>query len=594
MAHTIITKNSSTAGVVPSAGSLTKGELAINVADRRLYSKDNAGNVIEVGGSGTVLKYRDNFTGDGSTVAFTLPRIPLNEELVDIYCDGIYQGKDTFSISGAVITFDEAPLSGASIEVITLQSSPIGETAANYVSYTPAGTGAVATTVQSKLRETVSVKDFMTAAQIADAQAGTLAVDCLSAFQAALASFPNTPGAYPGSYAGELRIPKGSYYLSNTWKIDRQVRIVGDSSPDGNALGSVRLYFADGVDGIVFEDYRTSVSGNFADGSSLESVYITRKNTALSTGDGIWMRTRARLRDVVIDQMGRHGCRIEATSGGAVEGNANLWHIDSCRFMRNGTDGLYIDGADVNAGVAVRLDCSNNGRHGIFDSSFLGNTFVACHTESNTSSQYKTDNSNARSVFLGCYSEGGYPASSIVAPSMVIGGGHGAGLTGNGYFYVDGYQTKTRFYQDSNRTATERYMDLSGSVSLMALYDPNEAGGAWPFRTKGATGGFFVDWANTNVRIMEYTNSQATVANGFPREVYARNPNGGIAFRQGIMVGANMKWRGTGTAAPASGTYVQGDIVWNETPSNAAGQPIGWVCVVAGTPGTWRSFGVTT
>lgn len=462
------------------------------------------------------------------------------------------------------------------------------------IGFLQAGTGAVTRTAQNKMRETVSVTDFMTAAQIADVQAGTLAVDCLPAFQAALASFANTPGTYPGSYAGELRIPRGSYYLSNTWRIDRQVRIVGDSSPDGNATGSVRLYFADGVDGIVFEDYRTSVSGNFADGSVLQSVYITRKNTALSTGDGVWMRTRARLRDVVIDQMGRHGCRIEATSGGSPNGNANLWHINSCRFMRNGQDGLFIDGADVNAGVAVRLDCSNNGRWGIFDSSFLGNSFFACHTENNTTGAYKADNLNARSVFVGCYSESGQPASSIVAPSAVFGGVHAAGLTGDGYFFVDGYQTKTRFYQNNNRISTESFMDLAGSASVMALYDPNEASGVWPFRTKGATGGFYVDWANTLNRIMEYTNSQATVANGFPREVYARNPNGGIAFRQGIMVGANMKWRGTGTAAPASGTYVQGDIVWNETPSNAAGQPIGWVCVVAGTPGTWRSFGVTT
>jgi hypothetical protein len=37
---------------------------------------------------------------------------------------------------------------------------PIGSTSSDLVSYTPAGTGAVATTVQTKLRESVSVKDF--------------------------------------------------------------------------------------------------------------------------------------------------------------------------------------------------------------------------------------------------------------------------------------------------------------------------------------------------------------------------------------------------------------------------------------------------
>jgi len=48
-----------------------------------------------------------------------------------------------------------------------------------------------------------------------------------------------------------------------------------------------------------------------------------------------------------------------------------------------------------------------------------------------------------------------------------------------------------------------------------------------------------------------------------------------------------------GTAAPAVGTWKQGDKCWNTSPTNAAGQVAGWVCVSAGTPGTWRGFGVT-
>ena len=44
---------------------------------------------------------------------------------------------------------------------------------------------------------------------------------------------------------------------------------------------------------------------------------------------------------------------------------------------------------------------------------------------------------------------------------------------------------------------------------------------------------------------------------------------------------------GYGTAAP-TGTdkrYNRGSIVWNR--SAQAGQPIGWMCSVAGSPGTW-------
>lgn len=50
MATTIVTKNSSTASAVPSAGSLTQGELAVNVTDKKLYTKDSGGSVVELTG----------------------------------------------------------------------------------------------------------------------------------------------------------------------------------------------------------------------------------------------------------------------------------------------------------------------------------------------------------------------------------------------------------------------------------------------------------------------------------------------------------------------------------------------------------------
>ena len=49
MATKIVTKNSSTAGSAPSASDLVQGELAVNVVDKRLYTEDNAGNIVELG-----------------------------------------------------------------------------------------------------------------------------------------------------------------------------------------------------------------------------------------------------------------------------------------------------------------------------------------------------------------------------------------------------------------------------------------------------------------------------------------------------------------------------------------------------------------
>ena len=45
----IITKNSSTAGAAPSAGDLVQGELAVNVADKKLYTKDNSNAIVSLG-----------------------------------------------------------------------------------------------------------------------------------------------------------------------------------------------------------------------------------------------------------------------------------------------------------------------------------------------------------------------------------------------------------------------------------------------------------------------------------------------------------------------------------------------------------------
>ena len=49
MATKIVTKNSSTASSVPTATDLVQGELAVNVADKRLFTEDNGGSIVELG-----------------------------------------------------------------------------------------------------------------------------------------------------------------------------------------------------------------------------------------------------------------------------------------------------------------------------------------------------------------------------------------------------------------------------------------------------------------------------------------------------------------------------------------------------------------
>jgi hypothetical protein len=51
----------------------------------------------------------------------------------------------------------------------------------------------------------------------------------------------------------------------------------------------------------------------------------------------------------------------------------------------------------------------------------------------------------------------------------------------------------------------------------------------------------------------------------------------------------NDKLHLSGNEPPSSGSFNEGDIVWNSSPQ--AGKSIGWVCVQPGNPGIWNGFG---
>ena len=74
-----------------------------------------------IGGTGSTL-VQDEFTGDGTTVSFTLSVSVIAEIFTSVYISGVYQEKNAYSISGTTLTFSVAPPSGASVEVITIDN----------------------------------------------------------------------------------------------------------------------------------------------------------------------------------------------------------------------------------------------------------------------------------------------------------------------------------------------------------------------------------------------------------------------------------------------------------------------------------------
>jgi hypothetical protein len=68
MATTIVIKNSSTAGAVPTTGQLVQGELAVNVTDRKIFTETAAGTVVEIGGGARGTGSDDVFYENSQTV----------------------------------------------------------------------------------------------------------------------------------------------------------------------------------------------------------------------------------------------------------------------------------------------------------------------------------------------------------------------------------------------------------------------------------------------------------------------------------------------------------------------------------------------
>jgi hypothetical protein len=118
------------------------------------------------------------------------------------------------SVTTVTVVLDSGSLSGSLSSVYTSQSIPTqNPVGSKSVSYLPAGTGAVATNVQAKLRETVSVKDF--------GACGDGVTDDTAAIQAAIDSLASSRG-------GTVYVPAGVYKISSTIEMKSYVRMIGE------------------------------------------------------------------------------------------------------------------------------------------------------------------------------------------------------------------------------------------------------------------------------------------------------------------------------------------------------------------------------
>lgn len=83
-------------------------------ADVQLWSADNVSGINDFSSLQPIVY---NSVCDGTTVAFTLASAPTNENTTQVYVNGVYQQKNTYSVSGVTLTFSEAPPVTSTLEV---------------------------------------------------------------------------------------------------------------------------------------------------------------------------------------------------------------------------------------------------------------------------------------------------------------------------------------------------------------------------------------------------------------------------------------------------------------------------------------------
>ncbi len=190
------------------------------------------------------------------------------------------------------------------------------------------------------------------------------------------------------------------YYLgANTLELKRAVHLVGQGSGQVGSKPS-KLRWDVNITGIIIHSTDTigattealSGEGNLAaSGAKIEALWLesdggTIANITDSTkGHGIWLRSRAVLIDLVVKGFPGNGINIVASFGSTPdrEGNANGWVVERARIQNCHLNGIFVDGDNTNTGIAITVDASSNGRWGIHDSGFLGNTYIGLHAATN-------------------------------------------------------------------------------------------------------------------------------------------------------------------------------------------------------------------
>jgi hypothetical protein len=472
--------------------------------------------------------------------------------------------------------------------------------------------------------------------------------DNAAAIQAAIDS-PSSVNQWAGT---TVVLPPGNFFCSTTILLRRAgtiLRGVGRGRQQQTQSGITRLTFPNGVTGLK-TIHPGVTSGPRGDWSIIENLEILAQGNSIAGAHGIQIDFKCWVRNCFILGFSGNGIHIQA---GVPNQNANESRIDWTRCESNKGNGFFCAGGDSNNIVINGLSCATNGLWGINDQSFLGNTYIGCHTEDNGTSTavastlnggitaadtvitlastagfsaiggvVKIDNEQipytgiAGNQLTGC-KRGSVPANppaAVHANGAAVRQVYGGYMTFGAVNYTQFYNCYSESGQGTigwiNSPAIAWGGDnMNYNYGNGSIIQPNapgltidkvtvatgagsvSIGGGFRERLSDPDAGEYFDYYNAGDKGWgPYYNNGGDPALLLTTAGHAAGGNH-VCFKNGIHLSTKGK---DGVlmragAQPAAGTWSTGDIVFNSAP--VAGGKVGWVCTAGGTPGTWKPFG---